>query len=158
AEIERILNRHGPRREAVFADPLPPCRTEAEILSVDEPLALEEKLLFRAAERSPGGRVARVLGTIELHERSHLADAASLLPLGSRPRRALGLLARAGGSPALVGGILEERAELGALAASPETEIVLAGTVSAARAAGFQDPHSLGYRRLLDSLVRRVRD
>ncbi|MCI0586461.1 MAG: hypothetical protein L0323_06440 [Planctomycetes bacterium] len=158
AEIARVVERHGPRREAVFADPLPPCRTEADLLSIDEPLALAEKLLLRAEERRPGGWVERVLEAVEVHERAHLADAASLLPVGSHLLSVIGLLFRGGVSPSGVEAILEARAELSTLAACGESEIVLAGMVGAVESPGSRDPHAVGYRGVLEDLVRRIRD
>ncbi len=156
-EIARLIERHAPRREAVFSDPLPPCAHEADLLSIDEPLALEEKLLLRASERRQGGWIERVLETVETHERAHLADAASLLPVGSHLLAVVGLLFRGGVSPSGVEAILEARAELSTLAASGETEIVLAGMVGAVESPGSRDPHAVGYRGVLEDLVRRIR-
>ncbi|HET6202303.1 MAG TPA: tetratricopeptide repeat protein [Planctomycetota bacterium] len=158
AEVERILERHAPRRQAVYGDPLPPCRTEDALLSIAEPLALEEKLLLRAGERRERGWVDRVLETVELHERAHLADAAALLPIGSHLLPALRLLLRGGASARGVEALLEGRAELCALAASEETDLALAGMASAAAAEGSRSPHAVGYRRILEALVRRVRE
>ncbi len=157
AEIARLVERHGPRREAVFADPLPPCPREADLLSIDEPLALTQKLLLRAEERRPGGWVERVLEAVETHESAHLADAASLLPVGSHLPAVIGLLFRAGVSPSGVEAILEARAELATLASCGETEIVLAGMVGAVEFPGSRDPHAVGYRGVLADLVRRIR-
>jgi hypothetical protein len=156
AEIEEILSRHAPNRDRILADPLPPATTEEEVLSVAEPLALEEKLLLLAAEGEPPRWVDRVLATVELHERAHLADAREFLPLLARLPRVLPVLVRTVVRGTGFEAALEERAELAALAASEDPRVALAGVLATVRTGAGGEPHRSAYRSLLGRLVRRL--
>jgi tetratricopeptide (TPR) repeat protein len=149
----------GSRARDLLEEPADPARNEAERRRIGQTYCLEEKLYLRAyreflargGDRSADWRI--FLSVVETHEMGHLNDTRRYLPISSHPLRALGLLVGSGFSGARVEASLEENAELNALVASDSPWSVLAEIASFLPHTEEILPHSVGYARLLRSLV-----
>ncbi|MBL8897084.1 MAG: hypothetical protein JNM84_05630 [Planctomycetes bacterium] len=158
-EVEELRRVHGrPERSARLLDaPLPRCET-ADRTALDEPLHVAQKLALRAALRDdPCPIYQRLFELVSVHERAHLADAAEFLPVGRKPFAMLGFLLAAGFSAAAVEARLEMRAELSALAAADEPDLVLSHIVSYAMS-GRSSAHARGFRTLLERFVAHLHE
>ncbi len=121
-----------------------------------EPLDAEWRLAVLAPE-SDADLEAGVLDVIRWHERTHLTDTFHFLPPEKNFWRVLGLLLRNGLRATSVEADLEGRAELGALAMSPHTHLVLAHIAGFCRQdlSGFS-PHAQGFEALAEALQARL--
>ncbi|MBK9384450.1 MAG: hypothetical protein IPN34_06475 [Planctomycetes bacterium] len=154
SEVEELRRVHGTkeRRERLLEAPLPPC-DRADRTALDEPLHVGQKLALRAALRDdPSPIYQRLFELVSIHERAHLADAAQYLPVGRKPFAMLGFLIAAGFSAEAVEARLEMRAELCALAAADEPDLVLSHIVSYAMQ-GRSSAHARGFRVLLERFI-----
>jgi hypothetical protein len=95
--------------------------------------------------------LALVTGT---HEEGHLTDRTRYLPISKHWAEALRFLAQCGFSPTKVAEQLEYRAELVALADSPDPRVPLAQVLDAADGGGRgPTAHAAGYEELLEDLL-----
>jgi Tfp pilus assembly protein PilF len=153
-DVEELRRVHGTpeRRARLLAAPLLRCE-RAERTALDEPLHVAQKLALRAALREdPCPIYQRLFELVSIHERAHLADAAEFLPVGRKPFSMLGFLIAAGFSAAAIEARLEMRAELSALAAADEPDLVLSHIVSYALE-GRSSAHARGFRILLERFL-----
>jgi tetratricopeptide (TPR) repeat protein len=98
---------------------------------------------------------AAVLATIRAHERTHLCDSFFFLPVVDNLWRGLSLVFRLGLSGLAIEGEMEKRAELGALATSTHTELVLAHIADFLGEADVS-PHARGFRDLATEVGREL--
>jgi hypothetical protein len=158
-EVEELLRIYGTEERSgrLFAAAPRPCAPE-DRRATSESLHVAQKLALRAALRQEKGPLLqRLFELVSVHERGHLADAAEYLPLTRKPFAVLGFLIAAGFSPAAIEARLELRAELCALAAAEEPDLVLSHIVSYA-AAGRSNAHAQGFGELLERFIAYLDD
>lgn len=112
--------------------------------------------LVAQEESGEGALRLAVLDIVRRHEHSHLLDFFRHLPAETKPLRNLALLFDAGFSPLHVEGEFERRAELGALALSQETGLLLAHIARFLEVNPGGSPHGIGFRRLALDLMEEL--
>jgi len=124
---------------------------------------LDEAERVRLAVLRDRAQPGQALGTITLeellvvcatHEEGHLCDRTRYLPLWKNWPAALMLLANQGFSPQRVQEELEFRAQLTALAASPDPRVPLAQVLDGVEGGLGATPHASGYARLLHEYLQ----
>ncbi len=132
---------------ALLRDPLP-----AYAPALD-PAGVEWRLTLLSPVQDSDMQAA-VLDLVRWHERVHMADFFHFLPSMSHPLRSIGLLWRNGFSPESVAGEMEARAELGSLAFSPHSRLVLAHIASFLMGEAGGSPHAAGFRDLAQDILQ----
>ncbi len=158
-----------PSARHLLEEPAEPARTTADRVRIGHTFCLEEKLYLRAYAAYLERRSASVsreealaedwrlyLSVVESHELGHLRDVSRFLPILAHPIRALLLLVGSGFSGARLEAMLEENAELTALASSESAYTSLGTTVSFLPFEDSGFPHSVAYARLLRDLVGEI--
>ncbi|MDP6764357.1 MAG: hypothetical protein QF903_01385 [Planctomycetota bacterium] len=177
ASWERLAERFGDPADraaldALLAAPAPRLRSEEGTAARSRERRAVGPLLGAAArlrlalmrERSGGGALAapsltELAEAVAVHEEGHLCDRTRFLPLGRNLGRILGIVLRAGLSPAAVQRRLERRAELVALCSVGEPRLILSDVLAAAE--GGVDgplPHGEAYRGLLADFLRELEE
>jgi tetratricopeptide (TPR) repeat protein len=137
--------------------------TERERLSTAA--LLGEASRVRLAVLMDNGKVEGELGQVTLddvieatalHEQGHLCDRTRFVPLLDHKLAVLGFIIQCQFSPQRITEELEYRAQLVCLCAAPDPRIPLAQLLDAAEGGTNSSltPHSAGYKRLLDDLLR----
>jgi len=94
---------------------------------------------------------------VAIHEEGHLCDRAAWYPLGENLWALLRFAASQNFSPERIAEALEERAQLVALACTPDSRLAWIDVLDAAERSGPSiTPHAAGYRRVLERLLARL--
>ncbi len=126
------------------------------LLGLSSPQGVAERVLARYVARRPTERWGS-LGTLTAHELGHVVEIRRHLPILPRLPATLALLAREGFDPKQVEMELERRAQLAAVAESPDPDLALAEML-AELPVRTRDPevHAGGYRLGVAGIVSEV--
>ena len=151
--IQKALDVRGPQVSDRF-----------ERRSTHAPLGEDKRLwlavMAERGEREGGGRLGPIsfdemLAVTALHEEAHLCDRTRFYPPGRHLWAIFRLFARNGFNPAALAGRMEYRAQLVALAESPEPRLPLAEIVSDGPSEGIT-AHGGAYEELLEDFLREL--